>query len=66
MSADQVSSLLGELLTEISRTYVPALLPHAEARQAGREQMETIIDGKPWQQPTFPYQAKCLQWINDE
>jgi len=28
--------------------------------------METIIDGQSWQQPTFPYQAKCLQWINEE
>jgi glutathione S-transferase len=66
MSADQASSVLGELLTEIGRTYAPALLANAEALQAGREQMETTIDGKPWQQPTFPYQAKCLQWINEE
>jgi hypothetical protein len=28
--------------------------------------MQTTIDGQPWTQPTFPYQAKCLQWINAE
>jgi hypothetical protein len=44
----------------------PALLANAHALQGGREQMETIIDGKPWVQPTFPYQGKCLQWINEE
>jgi hypothetical protein len=27
--------------------------------------METIIDGRRWVQPAFPYQAKCLTWINE-
>ncbi len=44
----------------------PALLCSAQSLQPGKEQMETIIDGKPWTQPAFPYQAKCLKWINDE
>ena len=25
-----------------------------------------LIDGAEWNQKSFPYQAKCLQWINDE
>ena len=66
MKVDQVSDVLGDLLTEIGRTYAPALIANAEALQAGQERMETIIDGQQWQQPTFPYQAKCLQWINEE
>ncbi len=66
MSVDRVSSVLGELLSEIGRTYAPVLLANASALKAGRAQMETTIDGDPWQQPTFPYQAKCLQWINEE
>jgi hypothetical protein len=45
---------------------VPALLANAAAAAAGHERIETIIDGQPWQQPTFPYQAKCLQWIRAE
>ena len=66
MRVDQVSEVLGDLLREIGRTYAPALIANAEALQAGQEQMETIIDGQSWQQPTFPYQAKCLQWINED
>ena len=26
----------------------------------------TNIDGKRWEQPVFPYQGKCLGWINEE
>ena len=48
------------------REGAPALLANAQALQAGDEQMETSIDGQPWVQPVFPYQAKCLQWINTE
>lgn len=66
MSEDKVPAVLGDLLQEIGRTYAPALLANAEALKAGREQMETTIDGEPWKQPAFPYQAKCLEWINGE
>jgi len=66
MSTQNVSAVLGDLLAEIGRTYAPALLANAKSLQAGEEQMQTTIDGKPWEQPAFPYQAKCLQWINAE
>ncbi len=66
MGVDDVLGALGGLLKEIGRTYAPALLANAEALQAGRDQMEATIDAQPWQQPAFPYQAKCLQWINAE
>lgn len=51
---------LGELLAEIGRVYVPFLLANAQAAAAGQSDFETIIDGKRWTQPVFPYQAKCL------
>lgn len=66
IAPDAAATSLGELLHEIGRTYAPALLANAEALQSGQEQMQTTIDGQPWEQPTFPYQAKCLQWINAE
>ena len=66
ISVEHVQATLAELLTEIGRVYVPALLANAQALQAGEEQMQTTIDGRPWQQPAFPYQGKCLQWINQE
>ena len=34
--------------------------------KAGEEQWQATIDGQPWEQPTFPYQARCLQWIRQE
>ena len=66
MSLGDVPRILGPLLGEIGRTYVPALLANASALRAAAEEMHTTIDGQPWVQPTFPYQAKCLQWINAE
>jgi glutathione S-transferase len=51
---------LGELLTEIGRVYVPFLLANAHAAAAGHNDFETMIDGRRWTQPVFPYQAKCL------
>jgi len=64
MPLDAVTDVVGELLAEIGRVYAPALLANARALGAGEEQMETTIDGCRWVQPVFPYQAKCLQWIN--
>jgi glutathione S-transferase len=66
MPVDAVQQTLGDLLSEIGRVYAPALVANAKALQNGEKQMETSIDGKPWVQPTFPYQAKCLQWTNEE
>ena len=66
MSVGEVRKVLGSLLTEIGRVYIPALMANAEALLAGEQEMETTIDGKRWQQPSFPYQAKCLGWITDE
>ena len=65
INVEEISNVLGDLFSEIGRTYAPALLANAQALQTGQEQMETTIDGQAWQQPTFPYQAKCLQWINE-
>ena len=57
---------LNGLLNEVGRTYVPALLANARAIETGADQVETEIDGKPWRQQPFPYQAKCLQWLRQE
>jgi glutathione S-transferase len=56
---------LRDLLSEIGRTYVPALLGNAAAVERGDAIFETQIDGRPWQQSTFPYQAKCLVWLRE-
>lgn len=54
------------LLREVGRVYAPALLANAKALAAGSDKVETEIDGKPWVQQPFPYQAKCLQWLREK
>ena len=54
---------LEALLQEIGRTYVPTMLANAAAIEHGDKRMQTTVDGKPWEQPVFPYQARCLQWV---
>lgn len=57
--ADLAESLRS-LLSEIGRVYAPFLRANARAAMAEAPSVETEIDGRPWTQPTFPYQAKCL------
>ena len=63
---DAVPASLRALLAEAGRTYAPALLANARAIDARAQQAETEIDGRPWVQKPFPYQAKCLQWVRQE
>ncbi len=65
LDAANIPSTIVALLKEFGRVYVPALLANAKAIANGADTFETEIDGKPWKQQTFPYQAKCLQWIRN-
>ena len=56
---------LRALLAEVGRVYVPFLLANAAALERGAEQVECIIDGRPWTQRPFPYQGKCLRWLRE-
>ena len=57
---------LKALLSEIGRVYAPAQLANAKAVERGEKTWECDIDGAPWVQQTFPYQAKCLRWTNEQ
>lgn len=61
-----VRDCIKPLLTEIGRVYAPFLLANAQAVMAGASSFDAVIDSRPWTQPSFPYQAKCLKWIRDE
>lgn len=65
LHVDKIPQQLHDLLTEIGRTYVPVMLANSEAINNSKTDFETEIDGQKWVQPTFPYQAKCLQWIRE-
>lgn len=64
-SPEEAGRVLKPLLAEIGRVYLPFLKANAEALAAGKPDFETVIDGEVWQQPTFPYQAKCLRSLMD-
>ncbi len=66
VSRDALPATLKALLAEAGKTYVPALLANARAIESGADQVETVIDGKPWVQRPFPYQAKCLVWVRQQ
>ena len=61
-----IPSTIIALLKEFGRVYVPALIANEQAIASGKDTFETTIDGKPWQQQSFPYQAKCAQWIRNQ
>jgi len=63
LSRQTAIDTLRPLLEEIGRVYTPVLLANAAAIDSGAETFETAIAGLPWKQQTFPYQAKCLQWL---
>ena len=66
ISRDALKSRLSDLLAEVGRVYIPAMLANADALSHGAGQVETTIDGKAWVQKPFPYQGKCLQWVREQ
>ena len=65
-AAEVASDALAPLLSEIGRTYAPAMIANAKAVMKGEASFDTEIDGRPWTQPTFKYQAKCLHWLRED
>ena len=63
---EELPLTIKELLKEVGKWYVPALLKNREALLNEDKTWETEIDGCVWVQQTFPYQVKCLKWINEE
>ncbi|RIL06366.1 MAG: glutathione S-transferase [Proteobacteria bacterium] len=57
---DAVADTLRALFAEIGRSYAPFLLANANAIARGAARVECAIDGRPWVQEPFAYQAKCL------
>lgn len=65
LDADNLPTTLKALLGEVGRVYAPYLIANAKAVMAGDGKMEMTLDGKPWEQNPFTYQAKCLQWLRE-
>ena len=54
------------LFQEVGKVYLPALLANSRAINQEDKTWTAEIDGAKWEQRSFPYQAKCLKWINHE
>ena len=65
VSIDAPPKTLTALLAEIGRVYPPVMLANARAVASGAREVQAVVDGRPWRQPPFPYQAKCLQWLRE-
>ncbi len=61
----ELGQTIRALLSEVGRIYVPFLLANAAALERGEKQVECQLDGRPWVQRSFPYQAKCLGWLRE-
>lgn len=51
------------ILREIGRVYPTVMRANAQAISTGAQEVRATVDGKPWVQQPFAYQAKCLQWL---
>ena len=65
LARDALPDSLRALFAEVGRVYAPFLLANADALARGAERVECTIDGRPWLQKPFPYQAKCLAWLRE-
>ena len=66
LTPDEIPVTLVSILDEVGRIYIPYLLANAQAVANKQDVLRMELDGKPWQQHPFSYQARCLQWIRDE
>ena len=64
-SRDKLAPTLRAFFVEIGRVYAPFLIANARAIASRSAQVEGEIDGRPWVQQPFPYQAKCLKWLRE-
>jgi glutathione S-transferase len=58
-----IPETLKVMLTEAGQTYAPVMLANAAAVATGAVEVVCEVDGRPWSQQPFPYQAKCLLWL---
>lgn len=64
-SRQALAPTLRAFFTEIGHVYAPFLVANARAIASRAARVECEIDGRPWTQQPFPYQAKCLKWLRD-
>ena len=66
LTLDNLSDSIHELFKELSTSYVPTMIENHRAIGNGEKEWSVDLAGYPWKQKSFPYQAKCLDWIREE
>ena len=66
LSLDSLSDSIHNLFKELSTSYVPTMIKNHKAINESEKEWSVDLAGYPWKQKSFPYQAKCLDWIRDE
>ncbi len=65
LDIDNPPETLKSLLSEVGRIYAPYLIGNAKAVMEKADLLQMELDGSPWEQNPFTYQAKCLQWLRE-
>jgi glutathione S-transferase len=65
LDIDNPPETLKNLLSEVGRIYAPYLIGNAKAVMEKDDLLQMELDGSPWEQNPFTYQAKCLQWLRE-
>jgi len=65
LDVDHAPQTLKDLLAEVGQLYAPYLIGNAKAVMNKDKLLEMELDGRPWQQNPFTYQAKCLMWLRE-
>ena len=66
LTLDDLSDSIHELFKELSTSYVPTMIENHRAIGNSDKEWSVDLAGYPWKQKSFPYQAKCLDWIREE
>jgi glutathione S-transferase len=62
---DNPPETLKAILDEVGRIYAPYMVANAKAVMDKADKMEMTLDGQPWEQNPFTYQAKCVRWLRE-
>jgi len=63
---DSLPQAVMELLNMAGEIYFPFLLANAKAFDAGDDNFSLTLSGRNYEQGTFKYQVKCLNWLREE